>query len=188
MRTEKNFCTGSNHILSLRRLRVRSRTCNANAHTFGTRNQLPTKRPRCVRQVRVGRSRTGFGLFATEPFKKGAYIAEYWGRKLTDAQADASYSKYLFELNSRWTIDGSTRKNTARYINHSCRPNAEADVVRGKIVIRAIKTIREGDEITYDYGKNYFKAFIGDGCRCDKCRERRSAGRKKSAAKRPSAK
>ena len=147
------------------------------ANATNTSTHLPKKRPRCVAHVRVGRSRTGFGLFATEPFKKGDYIAQYWGRKLDNEQADASYSKYLFELNSRWTIDGSTRKNTARYINHSCRPNAEADVIRGKVIIKAIKAIAPGDEITYDYGKNYFKAFIGDGCRCAKCREKRTAAR-----------
>jgi SET domain-containing protein len=140
---------------------------------------LPKKRPRCVPHVRVGRSRAGFGLYATEPFKKGDYIAQYWGRRINEAQADASFSKYLFEINSRWTIDGSTRKNTARYINHSCRPNAEADVIGGKVIIKAIKKIAPEDEITYDYGKNYFKAFIGEkGCRCDKCREKRRAPRK----------
>lgn len=140
---------------------------------------MPKKRPRCVPHVRVGRSRAGFGLYATEPFKKGDYIAQYWGRRINEAQADASFSKYLFEINSRWTIDGSTRKNTARYINHSCRPNAEADVIGGKVIIKAIKKIAPEDEITYDYGKNYFKAFIGEkGCRCDKCREKRRAPRK----------
>jgi SET domain-containing protein len=141
---------------------------------------LRRKRVRCADQVRVCRSRTGFGLFATGPFKKGEFVAEYWGRIIDNDEADASNSKYLFELNTRWTVDGSTRKNIARYINHSCRPNAEADVVRGKIIVRTIKKIEEGDEITYNYGKNYFKAFIGEkGCRCVKCREKRSAARRK---------
>ena len=47
------------------------------------------------------------------------------------------------------------------------------------MIIKAIKKIAPEDEITYDYGKNYFKAFIGEkGCRCDKCREKRRAPRK----------
>jgi uncharacterized protein len=123
--------------------------------------------------VRVGRSKTGLGLFATAPFKRGDFIAEYWGRRLSNAEADAVNSRYLFELNSRWTIDGSSRRNTARYINHSCRPNAKVDIVRGVILIRATKRIEPGDEITYNYGKEYFKTFIkAVGCKCQACRKR----------------
>ena len=77
---------------------------------------------------RIGRSRTGLGLFATAPIKKRAFIVEYKGRKLTTEQAEkleARGNRYLYEINSRWTIDGTTRKNLGRYANHSCRPNAE---------------------------------------------------------------
>src|SRR5947209_4796570 len=79
---------------------------------------------------RVGRSRTGLGLFATKPIKKGTKIVRYFGPLLDsrDKKHDAIENKYLFELNGRWTIDGSVRKNIARYINHACRPNAESDV------------------------------------------------------------
>ena len=48
----------------------------------------------------------------------------------------------MFELDKKWTVDGSTRRNLARYANHSCRPNAEADVIKGKVIIRAIKAIQ----------------------------------------------
>jgi uncharacterized protein len=83
-------------------------------------------------------------------------------------------TRYLFEINSRWTIDGSPRWNTARYINHSCRPNAEATVSQGRIRIKAIKRIRPGDEITYNYGRNYFDTFIKPaGCKCLSCRTKR---------------
>src|SRR6267142_5964636 len=83
---------------------------------------------------RVGRSRTGLGLFATEPIKKRTIIVEYKGRRITNAEADrleTLNSRYMYELNSRWTVDGSSRSNVARYANHSCRPNAESDVIRG---------------------------------------------------------
>jgi len=140
---------------------------------------LKRKRARTADQVRVGRSNSGLGLFATGSFKKGEFIAQYWGRKLTEAQADAADNKYLFELNSKWTIDGATRRNTARYINHSCRPNGKIDITGGKILIRAKRKIEPGEEITYNYGKNYFKAFIKPhGCRCAHCKKKGKNGKK----------
>jgi hypothetical protein len=94
--------------------------------------------------------------------------------------ADELDTKYLFEVNARWTVDGSSRKNVARYINHSCRPNAEADVKKRKILITAIKTINPGDEITYNYGRDYFNAFIKEhGCRCTACHQKKLVMRSK---------
>jgi SET domain-containing protein len=85
------------------------------------------------RAFRIGRSRTGLGLFAAAPIEKGAFIVEYKGRKLTSKQADkleGRGNRYLYEINSRWTIDGTSRKNLGRYANHSCRPNAETHTIR----------------------------------------------------------
>jgi hypothetical protein len=139
------------------------------------------------RPFRVGRARTGLGLFATEPIKKRAFIVEYKGRKLTTEQADileARGNRYLYEINSRWTIDGTTRRNLGRYANHSCRPNAESHSIGHKVILRAIKSIKPGDEITYDYGKDYLANVITRrGCKCDKCRERRAAARAEARAK-----
>jgi uncharacterized protein len=138
---------------------------------------MPRRKP-----FRVGRSRTGLGLFATDPIKKRAFIAEYKGRRLTNEQAEkleSRGSRYLYEINSRWTIDGSSRKNIARYANHSCRPNAESHRSKGKIILRAIKMIHPGDEITYDYGRDYFRNVITQrGCKCVKCREKRHSKRR----------
>src|SRR5262244_2329332 len=126
------------------------------------------------RLFRVGRSKTGLGLFATKLMRRGTFIVRYTGRKLRNAVADELDTKYLFEINNRWTIDGSSRSNIARYINHSCRPNAETDIKKHKILISAIKTIHPGDEITYNYGRNYFNAFIKDrGCRCAACHQKK---------------
>jgi SET domain-containing protein len=127
---------------------------------------------------RVGRSKTGLGLFATKPIKKGTRIIRYYGPILDSRipEQDDIENKYLFELNGRWTIDGSVRKNLARYINHSCRPNAESDVRprERKVFIRAIKNIEPGDEINYDYGTDYFKAYLKPiGCKCDSCEKKR---------------
>ena len=136
---------------------------------------------------RVGRSRTGLGLFATAPIKKRGFIVEYSGRRLTTEQADkleARGNRYLYEYNSRWTIDGTSRRNIGRYANHSCRPNAEAYRTRGRVFLRAIKTINPGDEITYNYGRDYFLNVItARGCKCVKCRERRREARRAARAK-----
>ena len=138
---------------------------------------------------RVGRSRTGLGLFATKPIKKGAKIVRYFGPLLDSRKKkdDAVENKYLFELNGRWTIDGSVRKNIARYINHACKPNAESDVMprKRKVVIRAIKSIEPGEEINYDYGTDYFKAYLKPiGCKCEACEKKRKKKRAEARAER----
>jgi hypothetical protein len=138
---------------------------------------------------RIGRSRTGLGLFATKPIEKGAKIVRYFGPILDSRKKkdDAIENKYLFELNGRWTIDGSVRENIARYINHACRPNAESDVMprKRKVVIRAIKNIEPGEEINYDYGTDYFKAYLKPiGCKCDACEKKRKKKRAEARAER----
>ncbi|MBR1204160.1 MULTISPECIES: SET domain-containing protein [unclassified Bradyrhizobium] len=138
---------------------------------------------------RVGRSRTGLGLFATKPIKKGTKIIRYFGPLLDSKKKDedAIENKYLFELTNRWTIDGSIRENVARYINHACRPNAESDVKprKRKVFIRAIKDIEPGDEINYDYGTDYFKAYLKPiGCKCDACEKKRKKKRAEARAER----
>jgi hypothetical protein len=143
---------------------------------------LPSSKP-----YRVGRSRTGLGLFATKPIKKGAKIVRYFGPLLDsrNKKHDGIENKYLFELNNRWTIDGSVRKNIARYINHACKPNAESDVSARKrrVVIRAIKNIEPGEEINYDYGTDYFKAYLKPiGCKCDACEKKRKKQRAEARA------
>ena len=120
--------------------------------------------------VVVKRSSAGLGLFAARPFKKGERIIEYVGRTISNAEAYTSRSKYLFEVNTRRTIDGTARTNVARYINHSCRPNCEPEIERGHIFIDARKDIRAGEELSYDYGKEYLDEHIKPfGCRCVPC-------------------
>ena len=138
---------------------------------------------------RIGRSRTGLGLFATKPIRKGTRIIRYFGPILDSRKEedDEIENKYLFELNGRWTIDGSVRKNVARYINHSCRPNAESDVRprERKVYIRAIRNIEPGDEISYDYGTDYFKAYLKPiGCKCPSCETKRKKLRAEARAER----
>jgi uncharacterized protein len=138
---------------------------------------------------RIGRSRTGLGLFATRAIRKGTKIIRYFGPLLDSRKEedDAIENKYLFELNNRWTIDGSVRENIARYINHGCRPNAESDVKprKRKVFIRAIKNIEPGEEISYDYGTDYFKAYLKPiGCKCHACEKKRRKKRAEARAER----
>jgi uncharacterized protein len=138
---------------------------------------------------RIGRSKTGLGLFATRPIRKGTRIIRYFGPILDSRKKDedAIENKYLFELNNRWTIDGSIRENIARYINHACRPNAESDVRprKRKVFIRAIKNIEPGEEINYDYGTDYFKAYLKPiGCKCESCEKKRKKKRAEARAER----
>lgn len=119
----------------------------------------------------VKRSFSGLGLFANDSFKKGDFVIEYTGKKLTDEEADQKGGKYLFKVKKNLTIDGTERHNLARYLNHSCRPNCEALIDGNRIVIEAKKKISPGEELTYDYGKEYFDEFIkSHGCRCSACR------------------
>jgi len=143
------------------------------------------------RRFRIGRAATGLGLFAIRTIKRSAYIATYRGPRLTTEEADrreARGARYMFELNSRWTIDGSPRYNIARYINHSCYPNATPIIRKGKITIVALRKIAPGEEITYSYGEEYLEYFLqSGGCHCAACRikvmvrrsKRKSARRKR---------
>lgn len=142
---------------------------------------------------RIGRSKTGLGLFATQPIKKGVKIIRYFGPLLDskNEKHDAIENKYLFQISKRWTVDGSIRKNVARYINHSCKPNAESDVDTTKktIVIRSVKKIEPGEEINYDYGTEYFKEYLKPiGCKCDACEKKRAKKRAKLRAEKAEAK
>lgn len=140
------------------------------------------------KQYRIGRAKTGLGLFATEEIRKNKFIVEYSGPVLSNKQADKIDNRYMFEINSRWTIDGSGRRNIGRYANHSCRPNAETKDWRGGIAIFSRRRIKPDEEIVYDYGKDYLESFI-PRCLCEKCAEkRREVRRRKTAKKKRAAK
>jgi SET domain-containing protein len=131
---------------------------------------LPKKYQHITRQLAVKKSKAGLGLFTQAPIEKGGFIIEYVGEAITTAEADKRGGKYLFETSKNRTIDGSARSNTARYINHSCSPNCEVEVRRGHILIFAKRDIEAGEELNYDYGKEYFDEYIRPiGCRCSKC-------------------
>jgi SET domain-containing protein len=118
----------------------------------------------------VKRARAGRGLFALESIPKGVCIIEYTGRTLKGDEEFTSRSRFLFEVTKKKTIDGWNKKNTARYINHSCRPNCEITIRKARVFVMAKRAIKPGEELAYDYGKEYFDDFIKRiGCRCLKC-------------------
>jgi SET domain-containing protein len=129
------------------------------------------------RPYRLGRSLTGLGLFATRPIKKRSRIAEYRGRRLgIDAalKAEKSGNRYLYEVNSKITIDGAKHGNIARYFNHSCNPNCDTFIRDRRVFIRTLRNIKPEEELTYDYGRDYLKNVIGlQNCLCSRCRKRR---------------
>ncbi len=120
----------------------------------------------------VKRSIAGLGLFATIPFKRGDFIIEYTGELISTEEADRRGGQYLFVVSDTKTIDGKGRSNTARYVNHSCAPNAEAELDEDELRVRiyAKKKILPGEEILYDYGKEFWDEHIKPyGCRCGHC-------------------
>jgi hypothetical protein len=123
-----------------------------------------------IENIHVRRSRSGLGLFVSVPVKKGTTIIEYIGERIPASEGSTRDNRYIFSVNSRFDIDGSPRYNTARYINHSCRPNCEAVNRRGRIFIVAKKNIAAEEELSYHYGKDHFEGLIQKaGCRCKKC-------------------
>ena len=121
-------------------------------------------------KVTVKRSIAGLGLFAAEDIRPDTIVIEYTGERITTEEGDRRGGKYLFTLDEHWIIDGKDRSNISRYINHSCDPNCEAEIdeEEEKIYIRATTYIKKGEEITYDYGKEYWLEHC-QPCRCTKC-------------------
>jgi len=133
---------------------------------------LPKKYQNVERSLIAKKSKAGLGLFTKLSIERGGFVIEYVGSVLSQAQSNKRGGKYLFTTNRNRVIDGSARSNTARYINHSCRPNCEVEVRRGRILVFAKRAIRVGEELLYDYGKEYVDEYIKPfGCRCAPCGE-----------------
>jgi uncharacterized protein len=127
----------------------------------------------------------GKGVFAKEPIRKGARIIEYRGARSTmevachrpHSDPANPHHTFIFELDDGTVIDGGVRGNAARWINHSCDPNCEAIEEDGRMFIHALRYIRAGEELTYDYqltfdGPLSKRAHKAHSCRCGtaKCR------------------
>lgn len=117
----------------------------------------------------VKRSPTGLGMYAGEKIPKNTCIIEYVGRTVSKEESETSRSKYLFEIAKDKTIDGKPRMNPAGYINHACKPNAEAVIYKQRVYIFSTRAIKPGEEITYDYGTEYTKEHCTP-CLCASCK------------------
>ena len=124
--------------------------------------------------VYVQKSRiAGHGLFAGQDIKKGSRIIQYTGEKISRQESNrriTAGNPYIFTFNDRWDIDGKDLSNTARYSNHSCDPNCEAEITKRAIWIVALREIQQGEELKYNY-YYHFKNY-GDfpcTCRSEKC-------------------
>lgn len=125
-----------------------------------------------------GSSIHGSGLYARTKIPKGTRFLEYIGEKISKkesaqrslalaekARQTGGASVYIFNLNQKQDLDGDRPDNLARLINHSCNPNCEAVQSRGRIWMVALKTIREGAELTFNYGFELAQ-WAGNPCRC----------------------
>jgi SET domain-containing protein len=97
----------------------------------------------------------GTGGFARVNIASGTRAIEYVGEKITKSeslQRCEADNEYIFDLDEEYDIDGNVNWNPARFINHSCAPNCEAELEGGRIWIVALRDIRAGEEMTFNYG------------------------------------
>lgn len=164
------------------------------------------RNPPAVLKIKKLRSAIhGNGVVAIAPIRKGEPIVEYKGRLMTEAAADAMYHgdvtsghTFLFTLNDEYILDANVRGNVARWINTSCEPNAIAyihsenkknpDPKKDRVIIEALRAIKPGEEITYDYGFEFEVPYTAKllktwACRCGskKCRGTMLNGKKYKA-------
>lgn len=140
----------------------------------------PLKNPAAAsRWIRAANSGIhGRGVYARVAIPRDTRIIQYSGERITKAESrrreelrlerqrrGGDGCVYIFELNRKYDLDGRTRGNVARLINHSCAPNCRAETIRGKIWIIADKDIASGDELTFDYGYGYNEWRL-HSCRC----------------------
>ena len=124
----------------------------------------------------------GSGIVATVNIKKGIKIIQYIGERVTKKEGDRRSAErikkylnkknegsvYILELNKKYDIDGSPLYNNARYINHSCNPNCEVDIIENEIWIISIRRLKKGEELNYDYGYPFDKDdYIDHVCKCE---------------------
>lgn len=156
-----------------------SASLNAGPHISSVRHRTTHSRLTSSAWIVSRRSAIhGRGVYARRAIPDGARVVEYTGERITKPEAARREVQrlarrqrgeddcvYIFELNARYDLDGRTRGNVARLINHSCAPNCRVAVLRGRIWIIARRDIARGEELTFDYGFQ-FSAWRHHACRC----------------------
>ncbi len=132
------------------------------------------------RRIEVRRSGVhGKGVYALQGLSKGETLIEYIGERITWKQAlkrhpsnpDDPNHTFFFHLDDANVIDAGVGGNAARWINHACNPNCEADEEDGRIFIKALRKIKPGEELFYDYGLTIDERYTAKlkreyACRC----------------------
>jgi SET domain-containing protein len=119
--------------------------------------------------VRVGESLIhGTGGFARRDIASGTRVIEYLGERISKQESlrrCEANNEYVFSLDAATDLDGNVPWNPARFLNHSCAPNCDAEIDEGRIWIVANRAIRAGEELTFNYGfdLNDYKDYP---CRC----------------------
>jgi hypothetical protein len=146
---------------------------------FSVRRRATYARPASSTWISSRRSAIhGRGVYARRAIPDGTRVVEYTGERITKAKAAQREARrlarghrgqddcvYIFELNARHDLDGRSRGNVARLINHACTPNCRVDVLRGRIWIVARRDIAAGEELTFDYGFK-FNEWRHHACLC----------------------
>jgi len=136
---------------------------------FGSRRAARARKP-----YRVGQSGIhGHGVFATTTIRRGARLLEYTGEIVGAAEAErrAKRSKhvYIFDLENGTYIDGDPTSDAA-HVNHSCEPNCVVEIVKNRVFVVADRTIRPGEELTYDYSFDAETDLWLCACAARRCR------------------
>ncbi|MFZ2737327.1 MAG: SET domain-containing protein-lysine N-methyltransferase [Burkholderiaceae bacterium] len=123
------------------------------------KNQSPA--PTSGRRIQTRRSGVhGKGVFAVQDLAEGEIVVEYLGEVISWVEAQARHPHdpsdpnhtFYFHIDDKHVIDGKVGGNSARWINHACDPNCEADEEGGRVFIKALRNIAAGEELNYDYG------------------------------------
>jgi SET domain-containing protein len=153
-----------------------------------------------ARRIQVRRSGVhGKGVFALQPIAAGSRIIEYRGeiigwpealRRHPHDPADPNHTFYFSLDDGSHVIDAKVGGNAARWINHACEPNCEADETEGRVFIQALRDLQPGEELFYDYGlvidERYTPKLKRDyECRCGSaiCRGTMLAPKRRPAAR-----
>jgi uncharacterized protein len=141
----------------------RSKATRASDHSKVKRSKPATRATKPAPAVHLIEARRsdihGTGVYAVAPIKKGTRIIEYLGERISHAEADRRYEKkgddnghtFLFIASNRTVIDAGVNGNDARFINHHCKPNCETVIENSRVFIDAIRNIKPGEELGYDY-------------------------------------
>jgi SET domain-containing protein len=134
---------------------------------------VPKINPRfCCFRLKVDRSKIeGWGVYADEVIPAGRKVIEYTGERISRRERKRrADGKYLFSLDSYWTVDGSVDGSGAEFINHSCEPNLESRIVKGHILYVSLRRIQNGEELTVDYNFDSTDETVPCHCGSTMCR------------------